>query len=685
MVFELYEDQKGRLWISSSGAGLTMYDGTTFINWKNQPYNNKSLPGNDVFCIYEDKSGMLWAGTISNGVAVSPSLGQSKFFHLTSENRALPDNNINVIRQDNSGIIWISNNLGIHAYSLNNGRFQLKRMIKNKDLGLGGIPNENMFISGDSTFWFSSNKAPGLLKYNPKTGQAKRFYNDPDNPKSILSNLVNCMLEDNRKRLWIGTYSGLSLYQSPKKGEDHFVNIAYSFDRIKGLPNNSITTMIQDSDSVFWIGTEKGLSRMTLINENAPMFKNFFKDDTDINTLSHDNITTLFKDSKGRIWVGTTGGLNKLINNKNISFKHFTVKEGLPSNSIYKILEDENGMLWMSTSHGLLQFDPDAETFQNYDIDDGLQGNDFNLYAAAKSNDGALLFGGPNGLNIFYPQKLRKNSFIPQVVITDFTILNKDVPIKADGKISKHISLAREINLTYPDNIFSFEFAALDFHAPRKNQYAYMLQGFDEEWTYSGNRNSVQYTNLDAGIYIFKVKASNSDGVWNEQGKSILIHIAPPPWKTWWAYLLYIIAILTILWFIRRFEMKKELLESRLRIQKIEAEKLREIDQMKSHFFANISHEFRTPLTLIVSPLQQFISDEAYAGLNKPFKIMLKNAQRLLKLINQLLDLSRINAGKMKLRASKQEIEPLALGLFFPLPHWRNKNILNSLLRRIPK
>ncbi|MFQ5797448.1 MAG: ATP-binding protein, partial [Bacteroidota bacterium] len=297
-------------------------------------------------------------------------------------------------------------------------------------------------------------------------------------------------------------------------------------------------------------------------------------------------------------------------------------------------------------------------SFKNYYVQDGLQSNEFNLGAYHKSRSGEMFFGGINGFNSFYPDSIKDNPHIPPLVITGFQIFNESVKISPQGEtpLQKHISVTDEIVLSHKDNVFSFEFAALDYNAPEKNQNAYMMEGFDEDWIYSGTRRFATYTNLDPGEYVFRVRGSNNDGIWNEEGTSVRIIITPPWWQTWWAYTVYVILIVAVLYGIRRFEVNRERLAHDLKLQRFEAEKLREFDQMKSRFFANISHEFRTPLTLILGPLKKLTSGDSQGDAKEQFRMMLRNGQRLLRLINQLLDFSKLEAGRMSLQARPENI-----------------------------
>ena len=314
------------------------------------------------------------------------------------------------------------------------------------------------------------------------------------------------------------------------------------------ISNNQVWCVYQDKQEIIWIGTSGGLNKL-IPSENKNSNDTFIHYSHDFRNPSSLRIISnlIYEDNSGNFWIGTEGGgLNKF-DRKNGQFIHFKVEDGLPDNSVSGILGDNEGNLWLSTGNGLSKFNPKTKTFRNYTTEDGLQANDFQWGAYFKNKNGEMFFGGDNGFNSFYPDSIKNNNRIPPVVITYFRLFNRSVPVGLDTTtnriiLSKSITETNEIELTYKDYIISFEFAALDFHTPDKNKYAYIMEGFDKGWTYTdANRRFATYTNLDPGEYTFKVKGSNNDGIWNEAGTSIKLIITPPWWATWWAYGFYLI------------------------------------------------------------------------------------------------------------------------------------------------
>ncbi|MFQ6009472.1 MAG: triple tyrosine motif-containing protein, partial [Candidatus Zixiibacteriota bacterium] len=473
-----------------------------------------------------------------------------------------------------------------------------------------------------SVLWIGTHSA-GLAKLtwdDRGIGDIIHWQPEPGNPESINNFDVRCIHGDDFGRLWLGTAGGgLNIFGPKTEQFAHLVNEPGNLNSLSSNFVKCIYASANDSGRVLWIGTDAGLDKLVL-------------DGTDIET---------------------------------VKFFHYKAKDGLPSEYICGILEDDNGYLWLSTIKGLSRFDPRTDTFRNYDIHDGLQGNEFTTGAALKSLSGEMFFGGINGFNSFYPDSIRDNPHFPPVVITDFQISNESVGISQQNQtpLRKHISETDEIVLSHRDNVFSFEFAALDYNTSEKNQYAYRMEGFDEDWIYSGTRRFATYTNLDPGEYVFRVKGSNNDGVWNEEGTSVRIIVTPPWWKTWWAYTLYVILIGALFYGYRRFELSKVRLVNDLKMQQLEANKLREIDHIKSRFFANISHEFRAPLTLILGPLKRLLSGDFQGDPKDQFRLMLRNGQRLLLLITQLLDLSKLEAGRMFLKARPENIVKVLINI----------------------
>jgi signal transduction histidine kinase/DNA-binding response OmpR family regulator len=510
----------------------------------------------------------------------------------------------------------------------------------------------------------------GKKKSNPK------FINyeyDPNDPKSLSNNFIRTIYKDKIGNLWIGTEVGLNklISGTATMSPAYFVRYLHNPKDSTTISNSRVWCIYQDQQGTIWIGTSGGLNKLIPSKDynSQATFIHYAHDSKDPSSLSDNHVISIYQDNSGNFWIGTdAGGLSKF-DSKSEKFVHFNEEDGLPDNSIKGILGDDEGNLWLSTSNGLSKFNPKTVTFKNYSTTDGLQSNFFQGGAYFKNKKGEMFFGGDNGFNSFYPDSIKENVRIPPIVITDFRLFNNSVPVGLDTTtnrtiLKKSITETKEIELSYKDFIISFEFAALDFHTPEKNKYAYILKGFDKEWNYTdANKRFATYTNLDPGEYTFKVKGSNNDGIWNETGASIKLIITPPWWSAWWAYSVYFLFGLGLLYSLRRYELNRTQLKNQVKLDEVKLKEREETDKMKSRFFANISHEFRTPLTLILGPTEKVLSESKDNETKKQLSIVKRSANRLLGLINQLLDLSKLEAGKLELKASKTNIVPFIKGL----------------------
>jgi signal transduction histidine kinase/ligand-binding sensor domain-containing protein/DNA-binding response OmpR family regulator len=667
-VFSVYEDNRGDLWIGTYGSGLHRFDrkNERFIHYIHNPDNLSSLSDNSVCTIYEDNSGILWIGTWSGGVN-KYDRGKEKFAHysyLVNNPNSLNNNRIRSICEDSSGIIWIgTDGGGLNRFDKEREKFTYYKNNLGDPTSLGANGILSVYVDNYGVLWIGTDRG-GLNKFDSKKEQFVQYRHNPDDPTSLSDDAVSVVYEDKTGTLWVGTSTG-GLNKFDRKKEQ-FVQFIHNTDDSSYLSQGKIYSIYEDSHGLLWIGIYGGgLCRFDPEKEQC---KHYTNSPDDLKSLSNNFVSSIYEDNSGVLWVGTEAGLNRF-DRKNERFFCYRESDGLPNDMICGILEDDHGNLWVSTNNGISKFNPVDITFQNYNVNDGLQSNEFNQWAYYKTKNGEILFGGNNGFNIFHPDSLKDNPFIPPVVITEFQLLHKPVHVGFNRSINrsilkKSITETEEIELRYDDNVISFELSALDFHIPEKNQYAYIMEGFDNEWTYTdASRRFVNYTNLDPGKYIFKVKGSNNDGVWNEKGTSLRIIITPPWWLTWWAYLLYGVFVILIFSTSTRFYINRQRLRHQLELEHEHSEKLEEVDQIKSRFFANISHEFRTPLTLILGPSESIIAETFEEKTKKKAGSIKRNANRLLNLINQLLDLSKLEAGRLTLETSYGNIVTFTKGV----------------------
>ncbi|MCJ8318156.1 MAG: ATP-binding protein, partial [Colwellia sp.] len=411
----------------------------------------------------------------------------------------------------------------------------------------------------------------GLNYFNPKNKLFTHYRHQASNPNSLSDSNIFSIIEDSQSNLWLGTRDGLNYFNTKNGQVSHY---RHKDNDPNSLSYNTVFSILEDNIGNLWIGTRGG--GLNHFNPRTKQFTHYRHQRGDSNTLGNDTIFSIVEDNLGNLWVGTPDGLN-YFNKKTEKFKHYTTKNGLPNNVIYRIEEDNQGYIWLSTNQGLSRMDPETETFKNFDAGDGLQSNEFNFGASFKSKSGELYFGGINGFNRFYPENITDDQNPPKVLITEMLLLNESVPIGLLNPTTKNEGLftlkyviheTKEITLTHTDNIIAFEFAALHFINPKKNQFSYQLVGWDKDWVSTDYKNRrATYTNLPGGDYTFRVKASNSDGYWNEEGASLQITVLPPPWKTWWAYTGYGLIILSLILTFVRSQRKKVLFERHLNAQ----------------------------------------------------------------------------------------------------------------------
>ncbi|MCP4694204.1 MAG: response regulator [Desulfobacterales bacterium] len=546
-LWSIHEDRTGTLWIGTEKDGLNIFDREQgrFIHHRHTPHVPGALSDNAIRSIHEDRAGGLWFGTYQAGINTFD-YKRAKFAHFRhdpDDPDSLGHNVIWSMHEDRAGVLWIGTDGGgldrvdwKNASGADAGRFTHYRRDPDDPDSLSNDSVYSIYEDRNGTLWVGTDGG-GLNRFVPgeSGGAAGRgrfihYRHDPDDPRSLGHDKVKTIYEDRAGTLWLGTEGGLNRFNREEKT---FTSYRHDPDDPLSLSNNRIWTIHEDRAGAFWIGTDGG--GLDRFDRETGRFHHYRHDPENPRSLSNNLVISLHEDRAGALWVGTGGGgLNKF-DRENGTFTHYREKDGLPNDVIFGILEDKQGFLWFSTVAGATRFDPRTGACRNYDVSDGLQDNEFNTGAYHQSRSGEMFFGGGNGFNAFHPADVKDNPAIPPVVITDFQLFHQSVAPDGDGPLQKPVPATRGIELTHRDNVFSFEFAALDFTAPGKNRYAYRLEGFDEDWIFTdAGRRFALYTNLDPGDYLFRVKGSNNDGVWNEEGASIKITVLPPWWKTTW-------------------------------------------------------------------------------------------------------------------------------------------------------
>ncbi len=528
-ITDLFVDSTGNFWIATTtGLDRLSRIGQRFTHYQTDPTFSKSLSNNYVLSIYEDRGGVLWFGTWGGGVNKYDR--QRDYFAYyrndPKDKNSLSENLILSIYQDSEGYVW----LGTASTGLNRFTHTTNQVIRYQhDPARSNSISSNEVLSiyedQEGILWFGTGN--GLDRFDRQSFTFKHYKWDPENPASLSSNRVYKVYVDSQNTVWVGTISGLDRFD---RETETFIHYQPETENPKSLSGTAVNSILEDREGNLWVGTyESGLNKF---NRATGEFTHYRFDSENKQTISNDAILSIYQDTKGRIWIGTGGGGLNLYHPETDSFTYYLEKDGLPNGVVYGILEDSRGYLWMSTNFGISRFDPETESFLNFDSGDGLQSNEFNSGAYAKGDNGELYFGGIEGLTIFYPSNIGDSPYLPQITLTALT--QDDNPITTESSIET----IQNVILRWPQNSFEFEFAALSYSQPNKNQYAYKLEGFDSDWHLIGTKRDGRYTNLPGGEYTLLLKASNSDGVWTETPTRIQVTVVPPFWQTLWFRLL---------------------------------------------------------------------------------------------------------------------------------------------------
>ena len=558
-------DHLGKIWIGSDGSGIDVFDPSSeqFQNFKNEQDDLFSLSQDLVTEIYVDRSGIVWIGTFGGGVNKFDPLTTrfTHYRHISSNLNSLSSNNVMSITENEAGNLWIGLfGGGLDRINRSDGTVIHYRNDPNDPESLASDDVWYVYPDQSNLLWVGT-IGGGLDRFDTNTGEFTHFVSDPDDPDSLSINAVTTIYEDRDNMLWIGT-SGGGLDRFDRKTEKFF-HFVHDPDEPSSLSNNRIWTITEDRAGNLWVGTGGG--GISVLDQKSGKFVQYLHDPDDPNSLGDTDIFSIYEDSGGSIWIGTYGsGLDKFDPSTG-EFIHYRVSDGLPNNVVYGILEDENGYLWLSTNLGLSSFDPRTESFKNFEVSDGLQSNEFNVGAHYVDERGEMYFGGINGLTSFHPEDIQDTELLPPVVLTALKQGGEDILI---GKALENLD---EITLDRSNNNFEFEFAALNYSHPEKSQYAYILEGFDENWNFIGKNRNGRYTNLPGGTYTLRLKATNSDGIWNENGASVTVKVVPPFWETWW-----FIGIITLI------VLASVVIGYRLRVRTMEARSQELEDQVRT-------------------------------------------------------------------------------------------------------
>ena len=542
----LYVDKQDRLWIGTENGGLNLFNkkNETFYHYKSDIFNPNSLNNESIHAIYQDNSGNLWIGTFAGGLNVSKKNSDAILYYnnIPGVAKSLSHNSVTSFLEDHQSRIWIgTDGGGLNLFNVGSEKF-IHYNSKNTNLNSDAV----LSILEDSfnQIWLGT-WAGGLNRYNENT---KSFQSYTTKNSNIQDNNIFSVIEDNKGNLWLGSFQGGLIHYNRKSNT--FINFTTENSTIS---SNMVEDVKEYTDGFLLLGTPNGLN---IFNIDKKHFTVYLHSPDNRNSISNNSVHDILVANDTTIWLATQNGLNRF-NPKTEIFTHYYAKDSLPDNVIKALVKDNTYKLWITTNRGVSRFDLKNNKYKNFTKEDGLQSNEFNIKSALKIKNGTILLGGTKGFNIIYPERITENINVPAVLLTEFRIFNKPVVIGSDDSpLKRHISDTEELTLSYKQSVLTFNFIAIDFTMPEKNQFAYMMKGFEQDWNYVKNQRIATYTNLDPGEYTFRVKASNNDGIWNKKGTSIRIIITPPFWQTLWFRILVILFLITMIYTVYKIRLR---------------------------------------------------------------------------------------------------------------------------------
>ncbi len=729
-VLAITEDATGRIWAATE-KGLNRIDVESgkITRFLHDPERPESLANDWVYSLLFDRYGKLWVGTQDGLDRWDADSGSFEHYrHDDADPHSLANSTARVLLEDHSGLLWVGTFLGVSKHDPRRLRFGTYRQHPGREPTFSSRSLHSIHEDRSGVLWLGTSDG-GIDRFDRRESSIEHFHSDTEDPATLPNPIIRALAEDQSGALWIGTFGGLTRFDVDRRELETF---HHDPEDSESLIDDRIVRLFVDRDDRLWIGSRGGLcrfeaetGRFTSYPRNNdfpdnPGDETFYAiDQTRDGTLwfggdgdgifllpaeepeafsrypadprvaaSLSSASTFYEARDGILWIGTfTGGLVGLDRSRD-DFVHYLIRDGLPSDTIQAIEEDDEGRLWVGTNNGLSRFDPATKSFRNYDVEDGLQGNGFSVNCSSTSSTGEMIFCGSRGLNIFNPREIEDDPHPPRLEITELLLFNEPVPwaTKSSPAARDHRgSGIRELVLTHRDYVFGFELAALHFASPGKNRYLYRLDGFDSDWMEADARRPLaQYSNLPAGNYFFRAKASNKDGTWNKAETSLRIKILPPPWRTWWAMALYVLTLAAAGAAYFRSHRRK------IQRERVINQQLRALDRLKDEFLAKTSHELRTPLygmTGLAESLLDGVRGEVSGEMRTDLSMIAASGRRLSHLVNDILDFSKLRHKSLELDLRPVDLHSLTevvLTLSRPLVGSKDLTLENQVDADLP-
>ena len=719
------QDRMGRLWVGSQFGGVNRLviqpDGiVTFVRYLNEPGKPKVLENNYIYTMYADPDGRIWLGNDNGGLHLYD-YDRDLFHHYDSDPDdpySLSHPSVSRIFQDSAGRLWVGTALaGLNVSDQFAFKFRHHHTRSRFSHRLNNNIIRDFVEDRDGNMWIATDGG-GLNYLDRSTGHFRALTHDANDPRSLLSDAVVSITRDPHGRLWTGTYNGgiqilmdeelgtfvtmeelyglpSTLFRNPfdlhfdreepylwvaelrqgvarfhtETGEvRHFRHIT---DDSTSLTSSFVLHIFEDSRNNLWFASSNGLSKLTPENKHAGIFRRYWHDNSDTSSLPGTTIRQITEDGLGRLWITTDLGL-AMYQPGTDDFFVFSDSDGLPHNDLRSIAADDNNNLWIGSVQGLTWFQPETSQFHNYREQDGLQGDEFTPYAGHRLHNGELLFGGMNGFNVFHPDSIRTNQYVPPVYITDFKLFNNSVTVdQPDSPLERHIMMTEQITLAYWQNVVTLDFIALNFTNAEQNRYAYMMEGFDANWIQAGTQRSATYTNLNPGTYRFRVKASNNDGVWNEEGATLAIVIVPPFWETTWFYALIVLFGLLVLY--TGFQIKMRSVRSRnQQLEEMVSQRTQELEERnrqlkleideKQRVYSVLAHDLRGPFMSIIG-FSEYLAEKLAESKDQEnreiSRMILESSKNLFQLLENLLEWASAKRRNLKPRKERLDLHKM--------------------------